>query len=201
MRKSYYPELPIVDKNFITQLSSQEAIHTLLNLTDECTARAVFAIIWAEARRQGEIFKSAGHYNYSGVQTDAGRWGYSAPIIGRYWKIDSGGNNREFAAFKNNAGFLDFMINRIKAKKFNGCNADQWTNTYIQSWWSPTAKSQYGPGTQKFADKKAIFNSANKRFDTYKKTYSPKTATKGNFLTTFLWIAATGAIIYLLNKK
>ena len=200
MKKTAYPELPLVDPNKITTVNAENAVHILLSLTDECTARAVFAIIWAEARRQGEIFKSAGHYNYSGVQTDGGRWGYSKPIIGRYWKVDSGGNNREFAAFQNNEGFFDFMINRIKAKKFNGCNADQWTKTYINNWWSPAAKAQYGPGSEKFNQKKSIFNTANRKFDAYKLTYKP-TKTGNNFIGTLIVLTAAAAFLYLINKK
>jgi hypothetical protein len=200
MKKTAYPELPLVDPKKITSVNAEQAVHILLKLTDECTARAVFAIIWAEARRKGENFTSAGHYNYSGVQTDGSRWGYSAPIVGRFWKIDSGGNNREFAAFANNEGFFDFMINRIKAKKFNGCNAEQWTNTYIQNWWSPQAKKQYVPGTEKFNQKKSIFNTANRKFDAYKLTYKPQEPKK-KIVGTLLVLAAAATIIYILNKK
>jgi hypothetical protein len=174
--KTAYPELPLVDPKQITEVSVEKSVHILLDQVDECLARAVFAIMWAEARRTSDnkSFKSAGHYNYSGVQTDGNRWGYSDPIVGRFWKVDVGGNNREFAAFKNNEGFFDFMANRIKAKGFNGCNADQWTDTYIQKWWAPAAKAQYGKGTQKFNDKKAIFNTAMRKFDEYEKTKPAK---------------------------
>ena len=192
-----YPELPIVDgkPNFV---SYEQSVHDLLNVTDECNARAVFAIMIAEAAKGKDSFKSAGGNNYSGVQTDAGRWGYSKPIIGRFSKIDSGGKNREFAAFKNSAGFFDFMANRIKAKGFNGCNADQWTNNYIQKWWSPTKKNQYGPGSTKYNEKKAIYQSAMRIFDKYKNTNTNTGITKSSLL--FLIISGI-AIAALLNIK
>jgi hypothetical protein len=175
--KTAYPELPLIKNPDITTVGLEDSVHILLSQAeDECLARAVFGVMWAEASRTSDkkSFRSAGNYNYSGVQTDGNRWAYSDPIVNRFWKTDVGGNYREFAGFKNNEGFFDFMLNRIKAKKFNGCNADDWTNTYIQSWWSPKAKAQYTKGSQKYNDKKAIFNTAMKRFDEFKQTFKGK---------------------------
>lgn len=175
--KTAYPELPFIDNPTKTTVGLEESVHILLEQAeDECLARAVFGIMYAEASRTTDktSFRSAGNYNYSGIQTDTSRWKYSEPIVNRFRKIDVGGNDREFAGFKNNQGFFDFMLNRIKAKGFNGCNSDEWTNTYIQSWWSPKAKSEYTKGTKKFNDKKNIFLSAMKRFDEYKKTFTGK---------------------------
>lgn len=199
--KTSYPELPEIDPSKITTITLEQTVHKLLTLTDECLARAVFGIMYAEASRTSDktAFKSAGHYNYSGVQTDSGRWAYSTPIIGRFRKVDVGGNNREFAGFKNNDGFLDFMINRIKAKGFDGCNADAWTDTYIQKWWSPSAKAQYTKGTEKFNSKKAIFTSAMKRFDQFKKT-KPNTIPTPNILPLIIGIAVGSTLMYLYYK-
>lgn len=174
--KSAYPELPQIATPRRTNVSLEESVHHLLSTTDECNARAVYAIMVAEASKTEDrkAFNAAGEYNYSGVQTDSGRWNYSTPIISTFRRIDVGGNDREFAGFKNNEGFFDFMSNRIKAKEFDGCNADNWTNTYIQKWWSPKDKAQYTQGTEKYNAKKSIFNTAIKQFDEFKKTYKGK---------------------------
>lgn len=181
--KSAYPELPLIESPKSNLITLEQSVHLLLSLTDdECLARAVFAVMYAEASRSSDrnSFRSAGNYNYSGVQTDGGRWGYSSPIVNRYRKVDSGNKYREFAGFKNDSGFFDFMLNRIKAKGFNGCNSDLWTTTYINRWWSPAAKAQYTKGTEKYNSKKSIFNSAIKRFEQFKLTYPGK---KKKFLT------------------
>jgi hypothetical protein len=171
--KSAYPELPLIKNPKSTSVSLEESVHYLLGLTDECNARAVYSIMVAEASRTDDkkSFRSAGEYNYAGVQTDGNRWGYSDPIVSVFRRTDSGGNYREFAGFKNNAGFFDFMANRIKDKGFDGCNADNWTETYIQKWWSPKAKASYTKGTEKYNAKKSIYNTAQKQFDEYKKTF------------------------------
>jgi hypothetical protein len=171
--KSFYPQLPLVDKNSSTTVGITDSVHILLDIVDECLARAVFAIMLAESARSSDrqLFVSAGHYNYSGIQTDSGKWGYDKPIVGRFWKVDSGKVNREFAAFSGNEGFFDFMANRIRAKKFNGCDPDQWVTTYINSWWSPVDKAKYTKGTETYNNKLAIFNTAMNIFDKAKKTY------------------------------
>lgn len=167
--KTSYPELPYLDPPPPSNLLSyKDAAIKLNKLTDKSTAKAVFAIMWAEAskNRKKESFRSAGGYNYSGVQTDSGRWG-AGGIIARYRRIDVGGNNREFAVFKDDDAFLSFMISRIKAKGFNGNNGDSWTSTYINSWWSPTAKKSYTKGTDKYNAKLAIYNTAVRKFNVY----------------------------------
>ena len=205
--KSAYPELPLISNPKITTVGLEESVHILLDLEDKCLAKAVFAVMYAEARRTKDkkSFSSAGEYNYSGVQTDGGRWGYSKPIVSVFRRVDSGGNYREFAGFKNNEGFFDFMSNRIKGKGFDGCDADKWTETYIQSWWSPKAKNQYGKGTAKFNEKKAIYNSAMKRFDEFAKTYEPKKKNKNRrFLIiglSLIGIIGAGALAYYFIKR
>jgi len=172
--KTAYPELPLVDKSQLTTVSVLDSVHILLDVTgDECLSRAVYAIMIAESAKTDDkkTISSAGHFNYAGIQTDGNRWGYSDPIVGRFWKVDVGGNNREFAAFKDNSGFFDFMSNRIKKKGFDGCDGDKWTTTYINSWWAPEAKASYTKGTEKYNDKLAIYKTAMRKFDDAKKTY------------------------------
>ena len=199
--RSSYPELKQVDPGFLTYISLENAVHLLLRLTNECTARAVFGIMYAEARKVDDNFKSAGHYNYSGVQTDSGRWGYSEPIKARFSKKDVSGKVREFAAFKDDAGFFDFMVNRIEKKGFNGCDPNQWTQTYIQKWWSPSKKNEYTPGSTKFNEKKNIFLSAMKRFDKYKQTYKGQTQNAGFRIGGwFIPLLAIAAIFIILDE-
>ena len=167
--KTSYPELPFTSPPPPSNLLSyKNAATKLKSLTDLSTAKAVFAIMWAEASKNNEqqSFRSAGGHNYSGIQTDSGRWGASG-ITGRYRRVDVGKNNREFAIFPNDDEFLKFMISRIKAKKFNGNNGDSWTTTYINSWWSPAAKASYTKGTTKYNDKLAIYNTAIRMFNKY----------------------------------
>jgi hypothetical protein len=167
--KTSYPELPFTSPPPPSNLLSyKNAATKLKSLTDLSIAKAVFAIMWAEASKNNEqqSFRSAGGHNYSGIQTDSGRWG-AGGITGRYRRIDVGKNNREFAIFPNDDEFLKFMISRIKAKKFNGNNGDSWTTTYINSWWSPKAKASYTKGTTKYNDKLAIYNTAIRIFNKY----------------------------------
>lgn len=210
--KSAYPELPLIDNFKSTSVSLEDSVHYLLDVTDECNARAVYSVMVAEASRTSDrkSFKSAGEYNYAGVQTDGGRWGYSDPIVSRFRRVDSGGNYREFAGFKDNKGFFDFMANRIKSKGFDGCDADKWTETYIQKWWSPQAKNQYGKGTEKYNAKKSIFNTAQKQFDEYKKTYKGKVFGKNGkkgkkiligFGIGLLILGVVGGTAYFLLKR
>jgi len=191
--KTSYSNLPVVQYR-ATLLPFDEAKKILLKLTDVCTARAVFGILYAEASKKNNSFVSAGNYNYAGVQTDSGKWGYDKPITGRFARVDSGKRLREFASFNNNTGFLDFMVNRIKAKQFNGCNSSDWTNTYIQRWWSPSAKKQYLPGTEKFNQKKSIYLSAQKKFDAI-------TITNQKKISNIFWlIPAVLLVTYILKK-
>jgi hypothetical protein len=164
-KKTSYPELPFTTppppSNILT---FKDAINYLNKKYGKALGKSVFAILFAEARRIGESFKSAGGYNYAGVQTDSGRWG--APgIIGQFSRIDSGGVTRSFAIFANNESFLDFMANRVKAKGINATSADEWTKNYINKWWSPAAKASYIKGTTVYNGKVAIYNSASKRYD------------------------------------
>jgi hypothetical protein len=163
--KTAYPEFGFTNpRPPANTLPYSEAISYLKNNYPEAIAKAVFAVLFAEASKRGEAFISAGGHNYAGVQTDNARWG--APgIVGQYCRIDSGGVARAFAIFESDQTFLGFMANRIIKKGFNGLSGDQWTLTYINSWWSPKEKASYTKGTIKYNQKLAIYNSAIKRYN------------------------------------
>jgi len=194
-----YPELKKLDPGELTYISLEDAASKLKTLPDQCLAKAIFAVMYAEAARTKDrkSFKSAGHYNYSGIQTDSGRWKNDKNFVGRFSKKDVSGKVREFAAFKNHEDFFNFMADRLKAKGFNGCNADQWTETYIQKWWSPTAKAQYKKGSKKYQDKKDIYNGAIKRYETASNVEQKKGINKKLLLIPLILFAA----IYLNKKK
>lgn len=163
-RKTSYPEFPFTIPPPSNTLTFKDATNYLNKKYGKALGKSIFAILFAEARKEGESFKSAGGYNYAGVQTDSGRWG--APgIIGQFSRIDSGGDTRSFAIFANNESFLDFMANRVKAKGINATSSDEWTTSYINKWWSPAAKASYTKGTAVYNNKVAIYNSASKRYD------------------------------------
>ena len=168
-----YPELPFISPPPASnKLSYASAISILKSITTTSTAKAVFAIMVAEASKYKENgknagFNSAGGHNYSGVQTDAGRWG--APgITARYRRNDSE-RSREFAVFESDTTFLKFMVNRIEKKGISGIDGDKWTASYIKTWWSPAAKASYTKGTKTYNSKKSIYTSAIKIFDSYSK--------------------------------
>ena len=163
-----YPEFPLTDPPpDSTLLPFEEAVQTLSKVTNDSTARAVFAIMFAEASKTGDAFNSAGGFNYAGVQTDAGvKWSNSEFIIGRFLKEDSQ-RLREFAIFESNEKFLKFMALRIQAKNIPGNDAALWTQGYIDRWWSPKEKSQYFVGSPTYKDKKNIFLSADRRFNEF----------------------------------
>ena len=165
--KSAYPELPVIPQPPADTLPFKEAVTTLKSITDEKTSKAVFAVLYAEASRSGDNFNSAGGKNYAGVQTDNARWGGGASnfIKQRFVRVDSGGDTREFAVFNSNQDFLSFMANRIKGKGFDGNDKDQWTSTYINSWWSPADKNKYTKGTETYNNKLAIYNTAIKKYN------------------------------------
>lgn len=164
--KTAYPDLPFTDPRPGTdKLPYSTAIQYLKTKHGDSLAKAVFAILFAEASKSDGKFNSAGGHNYAGVQTDNAKWG--APgIIGQYCRVDSGGVSRAFAIFESHETFLDFMANRVKAKGFSGDNGDSWVVTYINKWWSPAKKAEYSAkGSEKYNAKLAIYNSAIKRFN------------------------------------
>lgn len=160
-----YPEFKFANPRPVSNtLPYKDAVNYLRKKYGNDLGKAVFAVLYAEARKSGNSFVSAGGFNYAGVQTDSGRW--SAPgIIGQYCRVDSGGVKRAFAIFASNESFLDFMASRVKAKGLSGINADVWTQNYINKWWSPAAKASYTKGTPTYNSKIAIFNSALKRYN------------------------------------
>ena len=170
---SSYPELPLISPPPLTNLLPyQEAVQTLNSITTPNIAKAVFAVLFAEASKKGQAFSSAGGFNYAGVQTDvrsggkAVRWGASQYITARYVRKDAV-KLREFAVFENNKAFLEFMVNRIIDKEFNGDNGDSWATTYINKWWNPAKKAEFTKGTITYNNKLSIYNSSLKRYDQY----------------------------------
>ena len=165
--RSSYPNLPLISPPPPpTLLSFADTKKKLLDLTDQDTAKAVFAILFAEASKEGQAFSSAGGYNYAGVQTDAGRWGTAGDIIvGRFVRKDAV-RLREFAQFKNDDDFLKFMINRTKSKGFVTAKADSWAERYLNSWVYLNLKKQ-NPNKYNslFPLTVSKFNSAMKRFN------------------------------------
>ena len=164
--KTAYPNLPFTNPNPTPDLLSFSTAATYLNTKyGSNLGKAVFAVLFAEASKNGNNFKSSGGHNYAGIQTDNARWGATG-IIGQYCRVDSGNVARAFAIFKNDETFLDFMANRIKAKGFNGNSGDKWTNTYILNWWSPSNKKEYAiKGSEQYNNKIAIYNSAIKQYN------------------------------------
>lgn len=164
--KTAYPEFPFSPPPKPDVMPYENAVKYLTSKYPVGLAKSVFAVLYAEAAKNKErtAFVSPGGHNYAGVQTDnKSRW--SAPgIIGQYAKIDSGKVQRAFAIFQSDETFLDFMANRISAKTLDGNDGDDWTNDYIQKWWSPKAKAEYVKGTEKYNQKLAIFNTAISKF-------------------------------------
>jgi hypothetical protein len=162
--KTKYPEFPFQTPPPPTLLSYTSAKKYLLSKYTPQISKAVFAILFAEARRSGQNFSSSGGHNYAGVQTDNARWG--APgIIGQYSRIDSGKTRRSFAIFASDETFLDFMANRIVKKQINGDNGDLWTKSYINKWWSPVSKASYTKGTSTYNSKLFLYNDAIKNYN------------------------------------
>ena len=168
-----YPELPLITPPPPSNLLPyKEAVKILNTITSSSIAKAVFAVLFAEASKSGQAFRSAGGYNYAGVQTDSGKWGGSLDsassklIKARFVRKDAV-RKREFAVFEDNTAFLNFMVNRISSKGFDGSNGDAWTTTYINRWWSPAAKEQYTQGTLTYNNKLSIYNSSITKYNQY----------------------------------
>ena len=165
--KSSYPELPLVSVPPSTSFPYKDAKTKLLSFTDADTAKSVFAIIWAESSKSGGAFVSAGGHNYSGVQTDAGRWGTVGNIIvGRFQRVDGSGRLREFAQFSNDDDFLSFMVNRAKAKNFTATDGQKWVERYLNSWvYSNLQGQDPAKYASVFPEKLSIFNTAISRYN------------------------------------
>ena len=162
-----YPDLPITEKPPATELRYEDAIKYLNQNYDEATAKSVFAVMYAESSKNstGTAFVSPGGNNYSGVQTDAGVWGYSN--FTSQFATNEAEKCRMFAAFENNTDFLDFMANRLEAKGFGeetGTNA--WTERYLNSWVFLDLEKQDPTRYKKlFSSKAKIYNSAINKYN------------------------------------
>jgi len=158
--KTSYPNLPILTSVQSTTYPINSAAQYLKQKYPS-TGKAVFAVIVAEAAKAGrDNFISAGGNNFGGVQTDSGVWGFGN-FEGQFCRRDSSNTFRMFAAFATPEAFLDFIANRLQAKGFNSnLTPDQWTELYINKWWSPVEKASYTKGTSTFNSKLSIYNSA-----------------------------------------
>ena len=170
--KTSYPELPQIEVPPATLLNSIYAANKLLELTDPETAKATFIILGAEASKKGDksnplsySFRSAGGHNYSGTQTDSGRW-TNGNFLARFCRKDVSGKLREFAAFKGDDEFLAFMASRVKAKGFQGSNADEWTERYLNNWVEKNMQGRdLAKYNQMFPQKKAMHQTYAPLFD------------------------------------
>tara|TARA_R110000822_G_scaffold7132_2_gene29389 strand:+ start:1484 stop:3460 length:1977 start_codon:yes stop_codon:yes gene_type:complete len=167
-RKTAYPELPFTDpRPPSNQMSYEYAVTTLKSKYGDSLAKAVFAVMFAEASKSGEKFNSAGGHNYAGVQTDNSQWGGPKVIIGQYAREDSV-RWRSFAMFESDATFLDFMASRIEKKKFDGDDGDKWVERYLNSWVFLNLKGKDPEKYKKlFPFKKNIYNTAMKKYEKY----------------------------------
>jgi hypothetical protein len=134
-----YSLLPIVPNEW-TQISISDTIKAIKaqNLP-ESFGKAVFALILSEAAKiKGKAIFRGLNNNYAGVQTDSGVWGF-ANFEAQTARIDSGGDARMFAVFADFQDFMEFLINRAKAKGFDKAATDvAWADTYIRKWWGRT---------------------------------------------------------------
>jgi hypothetical protein len=167
-----YPELKFTNpRPAATNLSYTDAITYLRKKYGDAIAKAVFAVMFAEAspkdKSKTDYFTSAGGFNYAGVQTDNKKWPTKL-IIGQYCRVDSGGVRRAFAIFANDEAFLDFMANRVKSKGLSGTTANTWARTYLNSWvYLNLEKQDINKFNTLVPQKEAIYNSALKRYDKY----------------------------------
>ena len=139
-----YPELPLLNPapGGDTWLF-KDAKKVILSLTSDINlAKAIFAMIWSECSKVNNrdpdtgAFISAGGHNYTGTQTDAGRWGKDGDpfIIGRFEKNDRRGL-REFAEFASNESHIEFLKVVLTRKGFDKTkDAGTWAERYLNSW-------------------------------------------------------------------
>lgn len=149
------------------QMPYEFAVRYLEDNTTQNAARAIFAVIYAEASKYSDGFNSAGQYNYAGVQTDVGRWGKCNPfIIGQYCRVDSGGVTRAFAMFDSDEAFLDFMICKLgpSDRNFNGLDVESWVKDYVCNW---IFGSCNGVPQSTFDNKKIIYRDAMAKYNQY----------------------------------
>ena len=166
---TYYPEFELTDPPpKATKMTYAYAAKYLSEKYDADLAKAVFTIIYAEASKSadGLSFNSAGGHNYSGVQTDSGRWG-SPGIIGRFIRKDAV-RLREFAMFTSDATFLDFMANRVSKKGISGKDKSTWSQKYLNTWVFLNLEKQDITLYNKLKpEKEKIYKGAIKRYNKY----------------------------------
>jgi hypothetical protein len=157
-----YPNLPVLPSQ-ATYISIKEAISYIKSLSvEESVKKSIFAIMWAEAKREqlqgGQFFKGINN-NYSGTQTDSGKWPNPQYWNGQTPKVDIGNANRMFACFDSFVKFAQFMSERVAAKGFSTIkNGTDFANINITKWWSNTINEK------NVKDKSDIYDSAMKRY-------------------------------------
>lgn len=163
--KTSYSQTPIQETIPSTEkLQYSDAIN-YLKANHPDVGIAVFAVMYAESSKSGNAFSSAGGNNFGGVQTDCGSWGSAgSKISSQFCRTDSGGKLRMFASFNSPYDFLDFMADRLRKKGFTS-DPNQWTDTYINKWWSPANKAQYTSGTPTYNAKLSIFKTASTKYN------------------------------------
>lgn len=166
-----YPELQIIKAPPLDTMSFSSVITYLKGKYSDSISRAVFAVMFAEAAKtkKRDGFVSAGGHNYSGVQTDSGRWGYGK-FVAQFVRKDAV-RLRMFAAFENDYDFLDFMVNRLQAKGFDNPNKnrkDNWVERYLNSWvFSNLEKKDIMKYRDYYPKKAAIYDTAMNRYNSY----------------------------------
>ena len=135
--KTSYPEFSFTEPRPSSQPMTYKFLKDYLKskVNNEILRKNIFAIFVNEASRKKQIetFFSAGDYNFTGIQTDSGRWGISG-ISGQFCAKDRK-RLRAFAIFNSREDMIDFMINRTTAKGFGSADtADKFARLYLNTW-------------------------------------------------------------------
>jgi len=168
--KTSYPEFSFTEPRPSSQPMTYKFLKDYLKskVNNEILRKSIFAIFVNESSRNSkkQIFNSAGDYNFTGIQTDSGRWGVSG-ISGQFCRRDSGGNLRAFAIFNSREEMIDFMISRATAKGFGSTDtADKFARLYLNTWvYLNLEKQNLSKFNQLFPVKKSIYNTAIREYN------------------------------------
>ena len=160
------PNVPKQKTFNYTSTSINEVKNYLKSKYTDTIAKATFALMKAEARIKNGSFYGP-EYNFAGIQTDNSSWPNGDKYFsGQTCIKDNGNEYRLFALFKSYKDFIDFTVERLKAKGFDTANtSDKWTNLYLDRWFrynlstsNPTLYATLYP------QKKSIYISAVSQF-------------------------------------